>query len=89
MRTFDATGLPANCAVVDRMARAALAARRDGLKLRVVGASPHLRELLVFAGLGDVLTLELEREPEEREERLGLEEERQLPDLPAAELGDD
>ena len=88
MGTFNAAGLPANCATVDRVARAALEAKRRGDGLRVAGASPALRDLLVFAGLGEVLTLELEREPEEREERLGVEEEGHLPDLPVTELDD-
>jgi hypothetical protein len=88
MRTFNAAGLPANCATVGRVARAALEARRRGDTLYVASASPALRDLLTFAGLGEVLTLELEREPEEREERLGVEEEGQLADPAVPELED-
>jgi hypothetical protein len=88
MRTFNAAGLPANCATLGRVARAALEARRRGDALHVTGASPALRELLAFAGLAEALTLELEREPEEREKGLGVEEEGHLADLPVAELDD-
>ena len=50
-------------------------------------ASPRcpreLRELLGLFGLADVLRFEMVRQPEEREEGLGVEEERQLGDEPA------
>ena len=46
-------------------------------------AEPELRELASFAGLTGVLRLEPRRQAEEREEPLGVEEERQLHD-PAA-----
>ena len=37
--------------VVDGLARIALAARRAGRSVRVVGATPELRELLALSGL--------------------------------------
>ena len=72
----DVSSLPADAAAVDLLARLQLAARRHGSELRLCGASRALRELIAFCGLAGVL----EREPEEREEALGVEEERQLDD---------
>jgi hypothetical protein len=65
------------------MARLQLEARRAGLELRIRGAPRELRALVAFVGLEDVLLLEPERQPEEREERGGVEEEGELGD-PAA-----
>jgi hypothetical protein len=44
------------------------------------GASRELRELIAFCGLEDALRVEPGRKPEEREERLGVEEEGELGD---------
>jgi hypothetical protein len=65
----------ASLAAVDALARCALAARRVGCRLEVRGASAELVELIELAGLAETLGLEPRREPEEREERLGVEEE--------------
>jgi hypothetical protein len=78
--TCDVRALPADAAAVDALARLQLAAHRAGLELCLCHASAELRCLIVFTGLEEVLGVELEREPEEREERLGVEEERQLDD---------
>jgi anti-anti-sigma regulatory factor len=64
---------------VDLLARLHLAARRRGIGVRIA-APPELRELIALCGLEEVLRVELQREPEEREERLGVEEERELLD---------
>ncbi len=67
---------------IDALARACLAARRDGCELRLSDASPELRDLLEFAGLADAVPcvegsgLEGEGQPEGREEPRGVEEER-------------
>jgi hypothetical protein len=68
---------------VEALARLQLGARREGLQLRLSGTTKEMRDLLAFCGLSDVLGVEPERQPEEREERLGLEEERHLRDPPA------
>ena len=68
---------------VDLLARVALAARRSGCELRLGRATPELRELLVLCGLAQVLRVEPERQPEEREDRLGVEEEGELGDRSA------
>jgi anti-anti-sigma regulatory factor len=69
--------------VIDLLGRLELAARRHGGTLRLQNASPALTALIAYVGLDAVLCLELEREAEEREEPLGIEEEGQLDD-PAA-----
>jgi hypothetical protein len=56
-------------AAVDRIARMALGARRDGLRLVLAEVSPELADLLELAGLG----VEVQREPEAREQPLGIE----------------
>ena len=68
---------------VDALARVALAARSRGRRLRLRGVSRELRELIALAGLEEALGVEPGRQPEEREEPLGVEEEGELPD-PAA-----
>jgi len=75
--------LEADAATLDLLARLQLSARRLGIEVRLLEASPELRELVAFAGLNGVLRLEPGRKAEEREEPLGVEEEGQLDD-PAA-----
>jgi ABC-type transporter Mla MlaB component len=48
-------GVPADAVTVDALARLALAARRRGCAIRMCDASPELRALVGFMGLGDVL----------------------------------
>ena len=67
-------------AVVDALARLELAARRAGLTLAVADAPEELRLLVRFCGLDEALRLEPRGQPEEREERLGIEEEAELGD---------
>jgi anti-anti-sigma regulatory factor len=77
----DASGLGwTDAQTIDLLARLQLAARRCGCSLRFVGVSPDLRELVSFCGL----PLELERQAEEREKPLGVEEEGELADPPVA-----
>ena len=65
---------------VEALARLQLAARRKGLDLRLHVVSRELRDLIELAGLTDVLRVEPQRQAEEREERLGVEEEGELGD---------
>jgi anti-anti-sigma regulatory factor len=73
-------------AAVEALARLQVATRRLGRRMHVRNASPDFEALLAFMGLGEVLPvradlrLEVGRQPEEREERLGVEEERELAD---------
>jgi hypothetical protein len=81
---------------VDLLARLRLAA-----DVRVVAASAELWALIDLCGLGDVLGPGVTAakppspsrkglgQPEQREQRLRVEEERHLGDLPADHLGDD
>ena len=72
----------ADMATVDALARLALLARRLGCSISLRDPSSELCELVAFAGLGDVLPrapasgVEVVGEPEQREEALGVEEER-------------
>jgi ABC-type transporter Mla MlaB component len=47
--------VPADMRTVDALARLALEARRLGRAVRLAGASPDLRALIEFTGLGEVL----------------------------------
>ena len=69
--------------VVDALARLQLAAKRRGGRIVLQNASRDLAELVGLMGLADALGLEPRRQPEEREERLGVEEERELGEPPA------
>jgi STAS domain len=80
--TCDVRSLQADLAAVDALARLQLAARRRGRALRLSGASDALRALIDLVGLGDALPGVLERQPEEWEDRLGVEEEAELDDPP-------
>lgn len=66
---------------IDALARACLAARRDGCELRLSDASTELRELLDLCGLAQVVPcaegsgLEGERQPEGGEEPRRVQEE--------------
>jgi hypothetical protein len=82
------SALAASVASIDLLARMELGARRAGKELRLHDASRELRELVELCGLADVLRLEPRGQSEEREQRLGVEEERQLGDPPAREPDD-
>ena len=73
----------ADAETIDLLARLQLAARRQDRSLRLLHASPAVQDLIAFACLESVLCVEPQREAEEREDPLGVEEERQLGDPPA------
>jgi hypothetical protein len=72
--------------IVDALARLQLAARRCGYRVEIANAPDELAELVELAGLCEVLGVEPRRQPEQREERLGVEEERELDDPPVRDL---
>jgi anti-anti-sigma regulatory factor len=78
----DASSLAPTAATIDLIARQHLAARRRGGRIRLRGASVDLERLIQLAGLAEVLRVESRRQSEQREEPVGVEEERQLPDPP-------
>jgi ABC-type transporter Mla MlaB component len=51
----DVADVPSDAVTVDALARLQVAARRTGCSIRLVNASPKLRELVAFMGLGDVV----------------------------------
>ena len=69
--------------LVDVLARLQLVARRHGFELRVMETGDEVRCVIELSGLSAVLALEPKRQPEEREQRLHVEEEGELGD-PAA-----
>jgi hypothetical protein len=73
----------ADLGTVESLARLRLAARRSGLELRLTRVPADLEELITFLGLAEALGLDPRGQAEEREQRLGVEEERELDD-PAA-----
>lgn len=72
----DASALGPDLASLDLLARLRLRGARFH------GVSPELRDLARFCGLARALGLEAERQPEEREEAGGVEEERHVGDPP-------
>jgi len=92
MIVCDVGALASDVGAVDALARLQLIARRLGLEIRLRHASGELQELLAFVGLRDVLRVEAGgqssvcgpvqpgRQTEKREQRVGVEEERELDD---------
>jgi anti-anti-sigma regulatory factor len=73
----------ADLATVNALARVYLNARKLGTRVRFTNASPALQELIAFVGLGEVLLGRPERQAEEWEQRVGVEERVESDDLPA------
>ena len=78
----DVRALAPDALTIDALARLQLAARRVGREVSLHGASLELVELLELCGLTGVLRVEAGWQPEQREQRVGVEEERELDDLP-------
>jgi ABC-type transporter Mla MlaB component len=51
----EVAGITADTVATEALARLALVARRRGCRTRLCGASPELRALVEFVGLGEVL----------------------------------
>ena len=79
----DVGGVDPDAVTIDALARVQLASRRVGFELRLRHASCELQELLAFVGLAEVLRVEAGGEAEQREQRVGVEEERELDEPPA------
>jgi anti-anti-sigma regulatory factor len=78
----DVSALPPDLATIDALARFELAARRCGGHLGLRGTNESLRQMIRLTGLAGVLRVEAGREPEQREERVRVEEEGELADPP-------
>jgi ABC-type transporter Mla MlaB component len=81
----DVHDVEPNAVTVDALAQLQLTARRHGCQVRLRHASDELLDLIALMGLRDVvpesrLRVEPGGEPEEREDGLGIEEERDLDD---------
>jgi hypothetical protein len=81
MIAFNVGDVAADALAIETLARLQLVAHRFGLEIRLCHASSELLDLIAFAGLANVLRVEVEGEAEEREERGSAEEEGQLDDL--------
>ncbi len=77
----DVESLRPDASAVDALARLALTARRLGMSLVLRNATAELAALLCFVGVAEVLGVEPVREPEQEEQPVGVEEERDLDDL--------
>jgi ABC-type transporter Mla MlaB component len=82
----DVSALAAEVAAIEALARLALHARRSGCSLRLRRASPQVRELVELCGLSDALSVECQRQAEEREEPLGVQEGVESGDAPVGDL---
>jgi anti-anti-sigma regulatory factor len=77
---LDASSLASDVLTVDALARLQLSAQRNGRLLRLRAVSADLQDLIELVGLSEVLGLEPGGQPEQREQRVGVEEERELDD---------
>ena len=76
----DVGALPADAVAIDALARIQLAARRMGRRVVLHHAADDLRDLMGFVGLTGLLGIEPGGQSEQREQRAGVEEERELDD---------
>ena len=75
-----ASGWEPTAATIDQIARLKLAARRCDCELELKNVNLLLLDLIGLTGLSGVLGVEAERQPEEREQSCGVEEEGELRD---------
>jgi anti-anti-sigma regulatory factor len=79
----DVSALPSDVGTIDVLARLQLAARRRGGAVILRAASEDLKRLIELVGLTGVLRVEPGGQPEQREQRVRVEEERELGDSSA------
>ncbi|MGH3076197.1 MAG: STAS domain-containing protein [Gaiellales bacterium] len=79
----DVGALDADAVALDALARMQLAAGRMGRQVVLRHVTDELRGLMALVGLDGVLRIEPGRQAEQREQRVGVEEERELGDPPA------
>ncbi len=71
-----------NAGTIEALARLQLTARRLGRRVHLRHPSRELRELVDLCGLTDVLRVQPLRQPEQREQALGVEERVEMGDPP-------
>jgi hypothetical protein len=76
----SAKSLAPDAVSLEALARLQLAARRCGQQIHLRDVPGELAELIALCGLREALGVEVQGQVEEGEERLGIEEERQLDD---------
>jgi ABC-type transporter Mla MlaB component len=79
----DVGALSADAVAIDALARIQVAAQRMGRQVVLRHVADELRALMALAGLDAVLRIEPRGQFEQREQRVGVEEERELDDPPA------
>jgi STAS domain len=80
---LDVSAFVPDVLTIDALSRLQLSARRHGRRLRLRNASDELQNLIDLVGLGEVLGVcgvEPRRQPEQREQRGGVQEEREFDD---------
>jgi hypothetical protein len=75
--------LDPSVAAVDHVARLRLCMRRGGYRLCLANVSEELRRMIELAGLAECLGVEVQGQPEQREQLGGVEEEGDVADPPA------
>ena len=75
--------LDSSVAAVDHIARLRLCMGRGGYRLCLANVSDELRLVIELAGLAEFLRVEMQGQPEEREQLRGVEEEGDLANPPA------
>jgi hypothetical protein len=65
-------------ATIEQIARLKLAAGRSGCQFELRNAKTSLLELIDFAGLAEVLRVEVQRQSKKRKDPLGVEEKGEL-----------
>jgi hypothetical protein len=75
--------LDPSVAAVDHVARLRLCMRRGGYRLCLANVSEELRRMIELAGLAECLGVEMQGQPEQREQLGGVEEEGDVADPPA------
>ena len=79
--TLDCAGVGSpDARLIDRIARLRLTAARHGVRLLLANVNQALNGLIDFCGLAEVLGIEPRRQPEQREQPCGVEEESHLGD---------
>jgi len=80
MVILNCAQLDPSIAAVDHIARLRLCMRRGGYQLCLANVSEELRRVIQLAGLEACLGVEVQGQPEEREQLRRVEEEGDLPD---------